>query len=806
MTRTISKGTRTYFLILSASIALLALESTTHAQENDSAKARELYTKIKAFSLSGGSSETTGLVLKRDRVEVTFDGTFYFMSPIEGRIVGAVFIGQGKFRAEVPSSEFEKDNVRRMLGTDFVESDFKSAVFKVSDDSFDQVAANRREGGAIPERAQRLATELDGSFLKESGANLSARLTMSMLNAEKPGFFFGSFDGGRRGRFSLILDYQNRIPVANFSLNAGEKGLIISYQGPLYGNDVWMAFYSLEDYQNRRVQYSDRNDLIDIISYQMNLDLLDPGSRLSLDVRLVAEVRHSNLIVLPLQIGESLGEYDNMRLKKQLRLKSVRSAGAELSAVQEAWEGGLTVFLAKPAQVGEKLDLSFEFAGDFMRDPGDGSDCFYPVSNTSWYPRHGYIDRATAELTFLHKKRRRIASVGARVSEEPNPEDKDSLITKYKMEHPVSFMTFALGPFERHRQMVKWDRGGEPIPVEFNSLPGSSRAIKEDFIVAELDNSLRYFSVLFGKYPYPIFSAAFHPYGFGQGFPSLLMIPPTDRASKRTYSFVAHETAHQWWGNIVAWRSYRDQWLSEGFAEYSGILYTGLRDGANSRDDLLRELKRSLNEPPRTDVGIGKGRLVDVGPIILGHRLNTSKTYGAYQALIYNKGALVLRMLHFLMSSPVTGDDTAFTSMMTDFVERHRNKSASTDDFSVVASEHFAKTPIGQKYGLKDLNWFFNQWVHQTGLPSYHLEYQMQDQPDGSCMVTGTVAQENVPGDWFMPLPLVFTFSGKQTARGTIHALGPRTPFQLKLPMKPSKVELDPNDWILSAKTTAKGK
>ena len=63
--------------------------------------------------------------------------------------------------------------------------------------------------------------------------------------------------------------------------------------------------------------------------------------------------------------------------------------------------------------------------------------------------------------------------------------------------------------------------------------------------------------------------------------------------------------------------------------------------------------------------------------------------------------------------------------MMTDFVERHRNRFASTDDFRVVANEHFAKTPIAQKYKLTDLNWFFNQWVYESGLPSYQLEYQM---------------------------------------------------------------------------------
>ena len=104
-------------------------------------------------------------------------------------------------------------------------------------------------------------------------------------------------------------------------------------------------------------------------------------------------------------------------------------------------------------------------------------------------------------------------------------------------------------------------------------------------MLAELSNSVRYFQALFGKYPYETYSAVFHPYGFGQGFPSMLTIPNTDRANKYTFSFIAHETAHQWWGNIVAWRSYRDQWLSEGFAEYSGVLYTG--SSAKPRSRLL---------------------------------------------------------------------------------------------------------------------------------------------------------------------------------------------------------------------------
>ena len=211
-------------------------------------------------------------------------------------------------------------------------------------------------------------------------------------------------------------------------------------------------------------------------------------------------------------------------------------------------------------------------------------------------------------------------------------------------------------------------------------------------------------------------------------------------------------------------------------------------------------------EPPVTETGLGPGKLDDVGPIILGHRLNTTKTFGAYTALIYDKGALVLRMLHFLMSNPATGEDKAFFAMMTDFVERYRNGVASTEDFQVLANEHFARTPTAQKYKLKDLDWFFRQWVYQSGLPTYQLEYQTVSQPDGSVVVSGNVTQENVPEDWFMPLPLVFTFSGGQRARGTIPASGRKTPFEIKFPIKPQKVELDPESWVLSERTSTKGR
>ena len=79
-------------------------------------------------------------------------------------------------------------------------------------------------------------------------------------------------------------------------------------------------------------------------------------------------------------------------------------------------------------------------------------------------------------------------------------------------------------------------------------------------------------------------------------------------------------------------------------------------------------------------------------------------------------------------------------------------------------------------------------------------------QGDGAVLISGTVYQENAPDDWFMPVPLQFEFGKNQRARVTVTAYGPERPFQVKLPMNPKKVELDPDLWILSEKTTTKGK
>jgi len=517
---------------------------------------------------------------------------------------------------------------------------------------------------------------------------------------------------------------------------------------------------------------------------------------LGLTAKLDLVSRVEGLRLIFFAVGERLSIYDDERRKKQLHIFAAHlSDGTALTFFQEPWEGGFSIVLPEAAAAHQKLTVSLDLKGDFMMESPIMEGTYFPRSTETWYPRHGYLSRSRFDISMIHRKKDRVVSIGELVKEGPDPGTKDSVLTEFRMEQPVGLASFAVGPYEIHKDIAKEDNGKQ-LPIEFYSMPGYRAAIKEDFILAEMNNSIRFFSKMFGEYPYPLFRGVYHPFNFGQGFPTTIMIPGADYANSRTYSFIAHETSHQWWGDMVLWRSYRDQWLSEGFAEYSGMLYVQLRDKTHSEKELIERARQDLKMPPVTLTGIGHGRLVDVGPLVMGHRVESRETRGAYTALTYKKGALVLRMLHFLFTDPQTGDGQPFFDLMSDFVKRYKDSTASTEQFFAVANEHVGSTPLSKKYGYQDLNWFYRQWVTETYLPSYELTYHIENGSDGGVSLRGEVTQNGPPENENLH------FHEGKIARGTVAVHGVHTPVNINLPGPPEKVELDPELWVLSEKNS----
>jgi len=347
-------------LLFLTTISLLLRPPIANAQTG-----AKTYEELKAFRLSKNVLTVENMVIKKDRVEITFTGAFYLAEAVAGRIPGAVFIGRGTLRAEALPIPFERENTRRLLGVDVVESDFRTAVLRFSDESFSS-SNLKPSSGNPPAEASELASEFEKRFLKETGANVAARLALSILNEEKPSFFLIQLDKGKRGRFTYVLDYQGRILDTAFNINAGEVGLIFAHRSD-WGNDVWLAFHSLDAYATGKASYTSAFDLVRIDGYTMVVDVRDPKKSLKLSATMEGAAAFNGIRAVPFSISESLSDEGDDRLKKSMRVKKVElQDGTTVDAVQEDWEGGFTLFLPTALTQGQRFTLKSELEGEFL--------------------------------------------------------------------------------------------------------------------------------------------------------------------------------------------------------------------------------------------------------------------------------------------------------------------------------------------------------------------------------------------------------------------------------------------------------
>jgi hypothetical protein len=839
--------------LLFCCIPSLLLASQVLAQQSGSLDGRALYDALKKFELRGKAS-VSQLKLKRDRAEMTFTGDFYFMAPVNGRVTGAVFLGQGTFLAAAPPPQIEKDNLKKFLNAEQVSSDFQQAVLRFSDNTFDIIGKQADKSTAPSPEAQKLAAELEPRLLKEAGVNISSRLLISMLNGESPGVFLAEFDKGQLNRFVFLLDFQTRIPSFVFGLNGGEKVMVIRHAHESYENDIWIASHSEADFQRGKVLFPSSFDLVSPDHYKIEIDLREPQKVLITQIRIDFASSVDKLRAIPMIMNEGITEFDNNRLKQSMKVKSAKLEGKDMPFVQEDWEIGLTLILPKPMNppiVNEKdeeeglFSIELQTEGDCIDHTRQNENLYFPQPNVSWYPRYGYLKRSTYVLAFRHKRDDKISSVGRLATEKAWPDNSSERLTEFSVATPITFATFTSGLLERDSD--SFPQGTTDVLLDVYRMSGPITPTRGKFILTEIKGALTYFKEkFFGPYIYTNYRATAHPSaGLMQAFPTMVRIPlslmdelnlkapkgssptwliqKTEEANRDVYKFIGSQTAAEWWENAVIWRSYRDQWLRDGFTEYAGLLYTKVRSSIASMREQLRAARSAMPDAPTAAAGKGVGKAAEIGPLLFGKRLKTRATMNA-EDTISKKGALVLRMLHFLLTDPSNSrnDDKVFIEMLKNFEQLGATRETGADEFKTVAEEFYKDSPISKivdaqmstpndpKSKNQNLDWFFDQWVNQAKLPSYRLEYTVFVQGEGAQQkrtMKGKIFQENAGKDWVMPLPVVVKYFSGREAKFIICAKGPETSIgEVPLPELPIGVELDPDMWILSEKTTAENK
>lgn len=277
---------------------------------------------------------------------------------------------------------------------------------------------------------------------------------------------------------------------------------------------------------------------------------------------------------------------------------------------------------------------------------------------------------------------------------------------------------------------------------------------------------------------------------YGQSLPGLVYVPQCydpevrhafhmDYRDFGYWKVVApHEVAGQWWGNTVGFDSYRDQWMSEGFADMSASLYIQLIDHNHQKFiEFWDDERTALLE--RNSMGF---RANDAGPLTMGYRTSNDRTgFNVSQDLIYPKGAYILHMLRMMMWTAQTGDQN-FKNMMHDFVQSYTGHAATTEDFKAVVEKHM--TPDMQRIGGGKMDWFFDEYVYGTALPTYKLDSSFDKDSEGNVVLSMKLAQSGVDERFRMLVPLYLELAdGRITYFGRVTVVG-NTSQEGKIPIK----------------------
>ena len=547
-----------------------------------SPNASAVYQQLRAMRPTSNSFHVHELKIERDAGVFTFhDGSFYLMPSIAGRVTGAVFIGTGNLTLE-PPTKIERNELKLVMKSETLNQPFTSAVLAFTDGTAEELS--RAASGPAPSTGTILSLEdeMHTLFRHDLAFNLEARLLEDLLTENPGGFFAANIKGPLFSkRLIFIVD-----PDGAFGVEPEEVALLTSADGSY---DVTLGF-RLAAFREPGAASNSASAPVSgfrITDQAVDTTIAKNGGFNATTVSRVVATRPGLRLL-------------RLNLFRTLRVQGVFGpSGEALDFVQEDknHDTGLAVILPRPLASGEHIDITTQYAGkEALLDMGGGN--YYPVgaARDSWYPNvRGALDNyANYRLTFRVPKALQVVATGSRISD---TQQNGVAVTTWQSGAPIAVAGFSLGSFkplitESSVQVLTYANTDPPDNVKALAesgigLLGSMNTTGMLRVAAsEADAAIKIYTDYFGPLPYDHVALTQQTAcDYGQSWPMLVYLPICyfwDSTiqhqlgvldSDPTYWKVvtAHEVAHQWWGQTVGFSSYRDQWMSEGFADFLRI-------------------------------------------------------------------------------------------------------------------------------------------------------------------------------------------------------------------------------------------
>jgi hypothetical protein len=831
--------------------------SVAAAPERHSGPAEAMYLQLRSVGLDKSRVyHVREATLDRSALHITLnDGTMAFTEDVAGRVTGAFFEGDGEVLL-MPPNQVERASMSLFTGAAILEEKFLTAYFRFNDDTFRDLQPSLRPAEHSEEfitqwnetarnLAEADALELLTSFSRFLPGPEGAPPPSIETGASVDRILHARVENPKLGVFDLYFD-----AAAPEQIWAGQ---LKSVAGESY-YDVWTSFSpqpakAAVQSGNGTLEQGSAGDIIEMSGYKIRTEV-KPPTDIQADATLQLNARQGGYRALLFELSRSL---QVQRVEADGHpVEFIHNPAVEGTRLARRGNDLVAVILPQPLRSGQRMELRFLYGGPVLAEAGGG--LMYVGARGIWYPNRG-IAMSNFDLEFryppgwtlLATGRRQepplpVAAAKADTSLAPPPGEQ---VTRWVSDRSMPLAGFNLGKYTRAQALADSitveayaGSGMErefPVPMfeqDIRDLPRRpdlrpqpslavpippSPARNAQLVANQSARAIEFFSRRFGPYPYASLALTQMPGSSSQGWPGLIylssysFLTPEQRSQLRmgavnetlSNQVIAHETAHQWWGDLVTWSTYHDQWMMEALANYSSLMMLESEDPVRFRaamekyrDDLLQKNKDGVP-------------LMEAGPVTFGSRLSCSQFSTGYEAISYGRGTWLFHMLRYMMGDAerraggrargapgAAAVDEPFIRALRKFRERFQGKAITTRDLFSVFEEEL---PPSLRYeGKQSLDWFYQGWVNGTDIPAFELRETKFVNKAGSTAVTGVILQKSASDNLVTAVPVYASIAGKNVLLGRVFADGRETQFHLSAPAGTHKLVIDPYQTLLA--------